>query len=218
MSIPFIHISTHIQEGPQAGEPLWLFAGKIQWTALMDLLSSIQFINKPAEETHDTDMKAWVTVYLPGLSSQCLLPVPPAASPCLACSSKLLYGEDCSTTLGLESRNTHSSYTNFRRKINNFFLQRLPRYVNGFQASLMILFFSVNFTLRNDYEMLSPWIGHIDVHYCFVKICICPVHTCSPAVVRVFQMHYTLFKCIIHVSQVVMLFGILFPPIEHSSK
>ena len=44
----------------------------------------------------------------PCLSFQCLLRARPAASPCPACSSKLLYVEGCSKTLGLQSRKKDS--------------------------------------------------------------------------------------------------------------
>lgn len=45
-SVTFIHISAHFQEGRQTGQPLWLLAGKIQRTALVDLPSSIRIVNK----------------------------------------------------------------------------------------------------------------------------------------------------------------------------
>lgn len=32
-----VYISTHIQQGEQAGESFWFFTGQIQRTALMDL-------------------------------------------------------------------------------------------------------------------------------------------------------------------------------------
>lgn len=137
MFILCIHISTHIQQGQQAGVSLRLFTGKIQRTALVDLSSGIYIIYIQAEEIPGEDINTRVTVASPCLSFQCLLRGRPAASPCLACSSKLLYVEDCSTTLGLQSRNKYSYYTNFIMKILNFFpnepyLGRPPRYVNGF--------------------------------------------------------------------------------------
>lgn len=105
MFILCIHISTHIQQGQQAGVSLRLFTGKIQRTALVDLSSGIYIIYIQAEEIPGEDINTRVTVASPCLSFQCLLRGRPAASPCLACSSKLLYVEDCSTTLGLQSRN-----------------------------------------------------------------------------------------------------------------
>lgn len=40
-SVTLIHVSAHIQEGPQTGQPLRLLAGKIQRTALVDLPSGV---------------------------------------------------------------------------------------------------------------------------------------------------------------------------------
>lgn len=104
-SVTFIHISAHFQEGRQTGQPLWLLAGKIQRTALVDLPSSIRIMNKTEERLPDVDTKVWVTVNSPGLASRCRLRVPAAVSPCPACSSARRCEEDCSTTPGLESTN-----------------------------------------------------------------------------------------------------------------
>lgn len=44
MFIPRIHVSAHVQQRQQAGQPLWLLAGQIQRTALVDLQSDIYII------------------------------------------------------------------------------------------------------------------------------------------------------------------------------
>lgn len=114
MFIPCIDISAHIQQAQQAGESLRLLAGEIQRTALVDLSSSICVICIKAEEMPWEDINPRVTVASPCLSFQRLLLGRPAASPCLACSSKPLYVEDCSTTLGLRvETNIHITQTGY---------------------------------------------------------------------------------------------------------
>ncbi len=114
MFVSCIHISTHIQQGLQTGEPLWLLTGKIQGAALMDLPRSVKMIHiKRYENRGDTmrtgeDTNTGRTAFSPGLSFQCRLRAQPAVSPRSACFSTRRCAEGCSKTLGLKSTYKYS--------------------------------------------------------------------------------------------------------------